>query len=66
MSHPSTFPCEIKIMILATVVSLLAGCATMHYGGAPEPSFNINDDIKDLSLHFEGSTSITNFYANPN
>ncbi|MCX5890946.1 MAG: hypothetical protein NTY36_16085 [Deltaproteobacteria bacterium] len=52
-------------MVLATAISLLAGCATMRYAGAPEPSFNINDDIKELSLCFEGSTSITKFYGNP-
>jgi hypothetical protein len=55
----------IRIIALATVISLLAGCATMRYAGAPEPSFNINDDIKELSLCFEGSTSITKFYGNP-
>lgn len=55
----------LRLMVMGAIVSLLAGCATMRYGGAPEPSFNINDDIKELSLHFEGSTSITNFYANP-
>ncbi len=57
--------CTPKIIILAVVFSLVGGCATMRYGGAPEPSFNINADIKDLSQHFEGSTSITKFYANP-
>ena len=65
MSHSTTFPREIKIMILATVVSLLAGCATMRYAGAPEPTSTINKDIEELSLCFEGSTSITKFYANP-
>lgn len=41
MRHNTIFPCEIKIIILATVVSLLAGCATMRYAGAPEPTSNL-------------------------
>lgn len=65
MSHSTTFPREIKIIILATAVSLLAGCATMRYAGAPEPSFDLNKDIEELSLCFEGSSSITKFYGNP-
>lgn len=64
MSHNTTFPCEIKIIILATVVSLLAGCTTMRYAGAPEPTSNLNTDIDELSRHFEGSNSITNYYKN--
>jgi hypothetical protein len=64
MSHSTTFPREIKIIILATVVSLLAGCATMRYAGAPEPTSNLNTDIDELSRHFEGSNSITNYYKN--
>lgn len=37
----------------------------MRYGGAPEPSFNVKNDLRELAEHFESSTPITKFYSNP-
>lgn len=53
----------LRVMVVVGVVSLLVGCATMRYGCAPEPSFDIQRDLEQLSQQFEPSTSITEFYA---
>lgn len=54
-----------KVIVAAAVVSLLVGCSTMRYGGAPEPSFDVDKDLERLAQQFEPGDSITEFYKNP-
>jgi hypothetical protein len=42
---------------------LLAGCKTLGNGGAPEPAFDIDADLKALSEQFSASTSVSNYYV---
>jgi hypothetical protein len=55
----------LRIMVGGAVVSLLVGCSTLRYGGAPEPSFDIKTDLQQLSQEFAPSNSITEFYKAP-
>jgi uncharacterized membrane protein YiaA len=41
----------------------LAGCKTIGNGGAPEPAFDIDADLKALSSQFSSSTSVSSYYA---
>jgi hypothetical protein len=43
---------------------LASGCDSAHYGGAPEPSFNVDDDLKELADHFSDRDSIEDYYEN--
>lgn len=61
---PNVIRTIIRVITIA-VVSLTVGCSTLRYGGAPEPSFNIGKDLKQLAKKFEPSDSITKFYENP-
>jgi hypothetical protein len=47
------------------VGSMLVGCSTIRYGGAPEPSFDIDKDLDELSREFAPSVSIETFFKNP-
>ena len=47
------------------LAGLLAGCASLRYGGAPEPSFNADEDLEQLAKIFQPADSISQFYANP-
>jgi uncharacterized membrane protein YiaA len=40
----------------------LAGCKTIGNGGAPEPAFDIDADLKALSSEFNASTSVSSYY----
>jgi hypothetical protein len=55
----------IKVIVIVAAASMLAGCASLRYGGAPEPSFNLKADINELNQHFGLSASITGYYKNP-
>jgi hypothetical protein len=61
MNSPLPRPVSLRILALTTVISLLMGCATMRYGGAPEPSFNLKTDIEELK-QYGLSTSIKAYY----
>lgn len=52
-------------MVTCGMVGLLTGCASMRYGGAPEPSFDVNRDLEQLAQVFEQANTITEFYKNP-
>ncbi|MGC1175850.1 hypothetical protein [Polaromonas sp.] len=43
----------------------LGGCQTVRNGGAPEPSFDINTDLKQLSEQYQNASSIANYYKAP-
>ncbi len=52
----------ISIRTMCVIASaLLTGCSTL--GGAPEPSFDIQTDLKELSESFGNATSIKTYYA---
>jgi hypothetical protein len=44
---------------------MLAGCATVRHGGAPEPAFNYEKDLQDLETLFAPAASIAAVGANP-
>lgn len=54
-----------KRMLAVATACLIAGCSTVRYGGAPEPSFNVERDLEQLAKEFEPGDSIRDFYANP-
>lgn len=41
----------------------LGGCKTLGNGGAPDPAFDIDADLKALSDQFGASTSVNSYYA---
>jgi hypothetical protein len=47
------------------MAGLLAGCSTLRYGGAPEPSFDADKDLEQLAKIFEPGASIEEFYKTP-
>jgi len=51
--------------IAVVVLSLLMGCSSMRYGGAPEPSFDLDRDLEQLAEQFKPADSIKEFYKNP-
>lgn len=54
---------KLASLLLSCIV--LQACSTMHTGGAPDPSFDINADLVKLSQEFESATNITEFYKTP-
>jgi len=54
------------VITAIVMASLSAGCSTAWYGGAPEPSFDVNKDLERLAQEFKPADSITDFYKNPN
>jgi hypothetical protein len=44
---------------------MLPGCSFVGRGGAPEMSFDINKDLKELTKHFDQAAAISEFYKNP-
>ena len=47
------------------VALLLTGCTTVRNGGAPEPAFNFEQDLKDLETLFAPAANIAKIGANP-
>lgn len=54
-----------KRTLALVLAGLLVGCSTVRYGGAPEPSFDADQDIEQLAKIFQPGDSISQFYANP-
>ena len=53
---------RISILILFCLIS---GCKTVDYGGAPEQSFDIKKDLRQLEDHYKNAKSISDFYKAP-
>lgn len=53
------------IVLVLSIVSTLSGCASMRSGGAPDPSFNIDKDIQELTTKYSSASNIADFYASP-
>ncbi|MBC3933436.1 hypothetical protein [Undibacterium curvum] len=51
----------LSITIVAFVLQLSA-CQSIRSGGAPDPSFNIDQDLEQLSKEFASATSISEYY----
>jgi hypothetical protein len=53
-----------KYLFLSCIVVsvLLFGCNSTHYGGAPEPSFDVDKDLKQLAKYFGDADSIKGYY----
>ena len=54
-----------KFIVAIVIASLAGGCSTVWYGGAPEPSFDVNKDLERLAQQFEPGDSIAEFYKTP-
>jgi hypothetical protein len=61
----SRFSTAGKRSLALVLAVLLAGCSTLRYGGAPEPSFDADKDLEQLAKQFEPGDSINEFYNNP-
>lgn len=61
--HVRSFPA--KLLLGFVIVLLLTGCATVRNGGAPEPAFNYDQDLKDLETVFAPAANIAKIGANP-
>src|SRR5262245_32851672 len=54
-----------KRILAVAMAGLIAGCSALRYGGAPEPSFDVDKDLEQLAKEFEPAASISEFYKNP-
>lgn len=41
------------------------GCASLFNAGAPPPSYNVNEDLKQLAGLFKPATAVSEYYKNP-
>ncbi len=60
-------PSFIGLSLIAAflLTGILSGCTTVRYGGAPEPSFNVDEDLEQLATQFSPADSVSAFYKNP-
>jgi len=52
-----------SVSVFACTLLALAGCQTLRGGGAPEPSFDLETDLRALDEEFRTTTSIKDYYA---
>lgn len=52
----------IQLVVVFIISVPLAGCNSAYYGGAPEPSFDVDKDLKQLADHFGDAISISSYY----
>jgi len=57
--------CRAVLLVLLSTAVMLPGCSFVGRGGAPEMSFDINKDLKELTKHFDQAAAISEFYKNP-
>ncbi len=43
----------------------LVGCAAFRYAGGPPPSYNVDEDLRQLEKHFKPATAIEDYYSAP-
>ena len=55
----------IRVIWIVLPLGLLASCYSLRYGGAPQPSFDVDKDLEQLAKQFEQADAITGFYRNP-
>ena len=54
-------PLSLAALALA-LVAVLSGCATIRHGGAPDPSFNVDEDLEQIAKEFATAASIAGYY----
>ena len=52
-----------SVSVFACTLLALTGCQTLRGGGAPEPSFDLETDLRALDEEFRTTTSIKDYYA---
>src|SRR5215831_2489776 len=52
-------------LLIVLLGATLSGCTTLRYGGAPEPSFDVDKDLEQLAKQFGEGETITEFYKSP-
>ncbi|MEW6025473.1 MAG: hypothetical protein AB1807_25430 [Pseudomonadota bacterium] len=52
-----------SVSVFACTLLALPGCQTLRGGGAPEPSFDLETDLRALDEEFRTTTSIKDYYA---
>jgi hypothetical protein len=57
-------PLFLALLSLA-LLSLLQGCATARRGGAPDPSFDVDNDLKQLEEKYSQADAIKAYYQTP-
>lgn len=63
-NYPIPLNCILLPILSGLFVILCAsGCKTYRYAGAPSPSFDVDEDIKQLSDQFKPAVVVSNFYA---
>ena len=50
-----------RAVVSALLAGSLAGCTSLRYGGAPEPSFNVDKDLEQLAKQYGESITIAEF-----
>lgn len=55
----------IKLLLAASSAVLMTACATIRNGGAPDPSFDVDQDLEQLASQFKPAENISAFYADP-
>lgn len=52
-----------SLFCLLCIALTLAGCRTLRGGGAPDPSFDIEADLRALDEEFRTATNIKAYYS---
>jgi hypothetical protein len=58
-------PSSAKIVAAFCLLVTLPGCQSIRNGGAPDPSFDVDKDLKQLEAKFNNANDIADFYKNP-
>src|SRR5437867_862376 len=53
------------MIVLLSLPIIFSGCQSIQNGGAPDPSFSVNRDLKQLEARFNNASDISDFYKNP-
>jgi hypothetical protein len=56
---------SMRIYVFAVVIGALTGCATLRDGGAPQPAFDIDADLADISKSFPDAATIATYNKAP-
>ncbi len=51
-----------RLTICVVLLVIFGGCNSSYYGGAPEQSFDVDEDLAQLAEHFSNADSIEDYY----
>lgn len=51
-----------RFTICVVLLVIFGGCNSSYYGGAPEHSFDVDEDLAQLAEHFSSADSIEDYY----